>query len=272
MKFLHYLLPLSFFLVACEDNDDRYGFTTSSGVANEGDGTKTITIDLGQKVTSGTTINYLVGGSAFLNGDYQILNPGSVNSSTLVAQVKSGESKVILSIELIDDNHVEQETESIYFFITGSSDTDLNGFLKNNQYVLEIEDNDVAPTEGLQVDLSWNTGDGVSINSANFDLFLARNVELGATGQLLDFEAIDSPKSANATGFESFIMDQDITDEIYYVVINFVEGTSGAEVFLHMSHGSQYGTASGHVNTSHLGKSVYYGPISKKGNTFNFEQ
>src|SRR6187401_2055205 len=146
MKFLHYLLPLSFFLVACEDNDDRYGFTTSSGVASEGDGIKTITIDLGRKVTSGTTINYLVGGSAFLNGDYEILTPGSVNSSTLVAQVKRGESKVILSIELIDDNHVEQEIESVYVSITGSSDADLNRSLKNNQYVLDIEDNDVAPT------------------------------------------------------------------------------------------------------------------------------
>jgi hypothetical protein len=66
-------------------------------------------------------------------------------------------------------------------------------------------------------------------------------------------------------------MDQNITDEIYYVIINFVEGTSGAEVFLHMSHGSQYGTASGHVNTNHIGKSVYYGPILKNGNTFSFE-
>ena len=67
-------------------------------------------------------------------------------------------------------------------------------------------------------------------------------------------------------------MDQNITDEIYYVIINFVDGTSGAEIFLHMSHGSQYGTASGRVNTNHIGKSVYYGPISKNGNTFNFEQ
>jgi len=92
MKFLHYLLLLSFFLVGCEENDHRYGFTTPSEVAGEGDGTKTITIDLGRKVTSGTTISYLVGGSAFLNGDYEILNPGSVNSSTLIAQVKSGES------------------------------------------------------------------------------------------------------------------------------------------------------------------------------------
>jgi hypothetical protein len=272
MKFLPYLLPLCFFLVACEENEDRYGFTTPSETAKEGDGIKNITIDLGRTVASGTTINYLVHGSAFLNGDYEIRNPGSVSASTFVVQVKSGESKATLSIELIDDNHVEEENESIYFLITGSSDTDLSASLKNNQYVLEIEDNDVAPTNGLQVDLSWNTGEGVSINTANFDLYLAKNVELGNNGQLLEFELMENPKSTNTSGFESIVLGQEITDEVYYVIINFVEGTSPADVFLYMSQGSQNGTASGHVNTSYIGKNVYYGPISKNGNSFSFRQ
>jgi hypothetical protein len=109
-----------------------------------------------------------VGGSAFLNGDYKILTPISLTSSTFAAQVKSGQSTATLSVELIDDIHVEPENETIYFLITGSSDTNLNGALKNVQYVLEVEDNDTAPTDGLQVDLSWNTGDGVSVNTANF--------------------------------------------------------------------------------------------------------
>jgi hypothetical protein len=272
MKFLPYFLPLSIFLVACEDNEDSYGFTTPSGTVKEGDGVVNITIDLGRTVTSGTTLNYLVSGSAFLNGDYEIRNPGSITASTFVVQVKSGESKVTLSIELIDDNHVEDENESIYFLITGSSDTDLNGSLKNNQYVLEIEDNDTAPTNGLQVDLSWNTGEGISVNTANFDLYLAKNVELGNNGQLLEFELMDSPKSTNTSGFESIVLPQDITDEVYYVIIKFVEGTSAADVFLHVSQGSQQGTASGHVNTNYIGKSVYYGPISKNGNTFSFRK
>jgi hypothetical protein len=271
MKFLPYFLTLSVFLVACEDIEERFGFTSPSGTAKEGDEVD-ITIDLGRKVTSGTTINYVVSGTAFLNGDYEIRNPGSVNSSTFVVQVRTGESKATLSIELIDDNHVEQENESIHFLITGSSDTDLNGSLKNNQYVLDIEDNDTPPTNGLQVDLSWNTGEGNSINTANFDLHLATNVELGNNGQLLEFELMSDPKSTNATGFESITLSPDITDEVYYVIIKFVEGTSPADVYLHMSQGSQYGTASGHVDTNYVGKSVYYGPISKNGNTFSFRQ
>ena len=272
MKFLTYFLLLGIFLLACEDNEDRFGFATPYETAKEGDGVKNITIDLGRTVASGTTISYLVSGSAFLNGDYEIRNPGSVNASTFVVQVKSGESKATLSIELIDDNHVEVEDESIHLFITGSSDKDLNASLKNNQYLLEIEDNDVAPTNGLQVDMSWNTGDGISINTANFDLYLAKNVELGNNGQLLDFELMDNPTSTNTTGFESIVLGEDITDEVYYVIIKFVEGTSAADVFLYFSKGSQFGAASGHVDTNYIGKSVYYGPISKNGNTFSFSQ
>ncbi len=271
MKIALYFLFLSFFLVACDDTDNRYGFTTPSGVANEGDGVITIAIDLGRTVTTGTRINYIVGGSAFLNGDFEILTPASLTSSTFIVQTKVGESTATLSIELIDDTHVEKGRESIYFFITGSSDSDLNGSLKNVQYVLEIEDNDSAPTAGLQVDLSWNTGDGVSINTANFDLFLARNVQLASNDQLTNFELVDSIRSTNSSGFESFVLPQDITDEVYYVIITFVEGTTGAELFLHLSQGSEYEIASGRVNTSYVGKDLYYGPISKNGNTFSFQ-
>ena len=270
MKFLHYFLVLSIFLAACEEKEESYGFVAPSGKANEGDGVVDITLDLGRTVTSGTTISYIVGGSAFLNGDYEIHNPGSINSSTFLVQVKSGQSTATLSIELIDDNQIEEKNESIYFQITGSSDSDLNQALKNNQYILEVEDNDTPPTDGLQVDLSWNTGEGTSINTANFDLYLAKNVQLANNGQLVEFELIDSPKSTNTTGFETIVLGQDITDEVYYVIISFVDGTSGADVYLHMSQGTRYGTASGHVNTNYIGKSVYYGPISKNGNTFTF--
>ena len=269
MKFAAYYIFLSFFLAACDETDSRNGFTSPSGVANEGDGVKTITIDLGRTVPSGTSIYYMVGGSAFLNGDYEILTPASLTSSTFAVQVKTGEYTASIPIELIDDTHVEQERESIYFFITGSSDSDLNGSLKNVQYILEVEDNDTAPTAGLQVDLSWNTGDGVSINTANFDLYLARNVQL-SNNQLTDFELVDSIGSANPSGFESFILPQDITDEVYYVIISFVEGSTNAQLFLHLSQGSEYGTASGRVNTSFVGKNLYFGPISKNGNTFSF--
>jgi hypothetical protein len=270
MKFHYYFLALSIFLAACEENEALHGFTTPSGTANERDGIRDITIDLGQTVTSGATIYYVVGGSAFLSGDYEIRNPRSISTSSFATQVKSGQSTATISIGLIDDNQVEEKNESIYFLITGSSDTDLNQALQNSQYVLEIEDNDTAPTDGLQVDLSWNTGEGTSINTANFDLYLAKNVELGNNGQLVEFELIDDPKSTNTSGFESIVLSQDIADEVYYVIIRFVEGTSDADVFLHMSQGSRFGTASGHVNTSYIGKSVYYGPITKNGNTFSF--
>jgi hypothetical protein len=68
---------------------------------------------------------------------------------------------------------------------------------------------------------------------------------LSNNGQMTEYELVDSPKSANPNGFESFILPSDITDEVYYVIINFVDGSTGAERVLHMSHGSQYGTHPG---------------------------
>ena len=60
MKFTPYLHFLIIFLGGCDENDERFGFATSSGIANEGDGVITITIDLGRNLTDGTTINYVV--------------------------------------------------------------------------------------------------------------------------------------------------------------------------------------------------------------------
>ena len=129
MKFLLYFLALGF-LVACDKEDANYGFTVSEEIANEGDGIKLVTIDLGRVVTSGTSINYMVAGSAFLNGDYELNTPASLTSSTYIIQAKTGESTVTIPVQLLDDSHVEQENESIFIAITGSSDIDLNKSLK----------------------------------------------------------------------------------------------------------------------------------------------
>ena len=126
-----------------------------------------------EKATSDFVINYQVGGSASLDGDYKILTPTnlSMTLSPFTLQVNKGESKAELSIQPIDDAHVESGDETVYIFITGSSSDHLNRSIRNAQYSLKIKDNDVAPTNGLQVDLSWNLGDGVSIMVANFDLY-----------------------------------------------------------------------------------------------------
>jgi len=120
------------------------------------------------------------------------------------------------------------------------------------------------------VDLSWNLGDGVSIMVANFDLYLARNVKFNNSGQLTSFDVVEEPQSKELLGFENFVINDEISDETYYVIIRFVEGSLDADVFLELSQGSQHGSASGHVSTNYVGRDVYYGPISKSGNNFSF--
>ncbi len=73
---------------------------------------------------------------------------------------------------------MEPTRELIYFQLTGISDTDIAAEANNVTYTFEIIDNDVPPTNALQVDLSWSLGDGVSINETNFDLLLANNITL----------------------------------------------------------------------------------------------
>jgi hypothetical protein len=272
MKLPLLLLSIGLFLVSCEEDDHRTGFTTVSGIISETDGIQTITIDIGQKATSDFVINYQVGGSASLDGDYKILTPTnlSMTLSPFTVQVNKGESKTTLSIQPIDDTHVESGDETVYIFITGSSNNHLNSSIRNVQYSLKITDNDLAPTNGLQVDLSWNLGDGVSIMVANFDLYLARNVKFNNSGQLTSFDVVEEPQSKELLGFENFVINDEISDETYYVIIRFVEGSLDADVFLEMSQGSQHGSASGHVSTNYVGRDVYYGPISKSGNNFSF--
>ena len=272
MKFATLLLVGTFFLaMACEEEENSIGFVTPSATASEGDSIQTITINLGKKVTSATTITYIVGGSAALDGDYKILStPRFFSSSALTLTVEEGESTATLMFQLIDDTHVETRNESIYFKITNVSDSKLNASLQQVEYILQIEDNDLPPDNGLQADLSWSVGEGVSINEANFDLYLARQLVLNADGEITSLELVDQLASTNKSGFESFTITTDIADESYYIIIRFMEGTSDANVFLQFSQGDESGFASGAVTTDYVGKDLYYGPISKSGNNFTF--
>lgn len=272
MKFpSSHLIFICFLLVlACEEEETGIGFEIASGIGKEGDGTQTITINLGKEVTSAITITYIVGGTASLDGDYKILSNSNYSTSSLALTVKEGESTASLSFQLIDDTHIEPSGETVYFEITDISDGELNASLQHVQYTFQIEDNDTPPADGLQVDLSWNTGEGVSTNTANFDLYLAHEVEINDDGEITNLELVDQLFSTNTKGFESFIINDEIEDEEYYIIIRFVEGTSDTDVFLYLSQGNEYAFASGRVTTDYVGKDVYYGPISKSGNNFLF--
>ena len=265
-----------FILMSCEEETENLGFQTQTGTGVEGSGTQRIVIDLGSALSTDVTISYRVGGTAALNGDYS-LSSGDIfysstdaSSYTYTLVAKKGASTAAIEFEIIDDAYIEKRDESIYFEITAISNSDLYSKFQHIQYEFRIEDNDTSPTDGLQVDLAWQVGDGVSIYAANFDLYLARNVELDNEGTVTSFEMVETLKSTNAKGFESFIINKELENEEYYVFIRYVSGSSDANIYLTMSQGSDSGTASGSVNASFIGKDLYYGPITKEGNDFRF--
>lgn len=277
-KYSYEISPILFFLFclllgsSCEEEEAIVGFESVSGIAKEGDGTQTITINLGKKATSAIIISYVVGGTASLDGDYKILSNSSYYyTSSLALTVQEGESTASLSFLPINDTQIEPRNESIYFEITGTSDSELTSSLNHAQYTFQIEDNDTPPSDGLQIDLSWYLGEGVSINKVNLDLYLAGKVEINEDGEITNLELVDHLVSTNTKGFENFIIDEEISDGDYYIVIRFLEGTLNADVFLHLVQSpNRNGFASGTLTTDYVGKDVYYGPISKSGNNFLF--
>ncbi len=267
------ILVLLLVSAACEEETETTGFLVTSGTASEAAGTQTITINLGKTVTSSVTITYIVGGTASVDADYKILsntNYYTDTNSSFTLTVPEGNSTATLTFELIDDIQVEPVDESIFFQITGISDTDLAGAIQNTQYFFAVEDNDMPPATGLQVDLSWYLEDGISVNNANFDLYLARDVQVNEDGDITAMELLDGVRSANTKGFETFVMEETLSDDEYYIIIRFVKGTMDANVFLHMCQGNDYGVASGWVTTDYVGKDIYYGPVTKTGNNFVF--
>ncbi len=264
--FVSLLMPLA---LACEEDELAVGFDTTARIGQEDDGIQEVTINLGKKISSSVTINFIVGGTASLDGDYKVLSNSNYSLTEMPLVVKEGESEGLLRFQLIDDSQPEDKNEFIFFEIRGISDSELNASLRHTQFTFEIEDNDTPRTDALQVDLTWSLGEGISIDAVNFDLYLARGVVI-SNEEITNYELVEGLSSTNKKGFESLVIDSKTADETYYIFIRFVEGTMNADVYLHLSQGTSHGFAYGRVTTNDTGKDVYYGPIIKSGNRFSF--
>lgn len=260
-------------MCSCQDDDEITGFTITQSSAAEGAGQQSITINLGQTTSTETKLYFLTGGSAGLDGDFTLLTTSSFYStaSSSSITIPAGESTATLNFNIIDDTQVEPRDETILFQITGSSDTDLDGSLKNTVLEFRITDNDTAPVSGMQVDMSWHFEESLSINAANFDLYLGKNVVFDENDAVVSFEEVANVISANARGYENFIIGSDLPDDEYYIIIRYVSGSSDTYVNLNFSQGTRFGTASGWISIESIGNDIYYGPITKSGNSFSFD-
>lgn len=277
MKRIAFLILLSgtaLIWFSCSEEDPVAGFATLNGEGNEGIGTDTIVIEFGKKLTESMTISIMVGGSAALDGDYSLSFPSILpdyNNSTAITSVtvKAGQSSLPVVINIVDDAFVEPVDEEIYILISGVSDDKVASWLKNDLYTYVVHDNDDTPADGLQVDLSWYLGDGISVNEANFDLYLVHNVTLDDDGDVDTYEAIDTVYSAHTTGFESLKIGDEFPDEDYYLLIRYTSGSYDAILTLILSYDGLYSGARGGVSKDYAGQDIFYGPIVKNGTSYD---
>ena len=265
-------VPAFVLIVAgCQEQPEYGGFLNNTGRGNEGSGNQSITINLGATTTASTVITYRVGGNAALDGDYSLTSVGTYYSDALTITVPADESTATINFALIDDNQVEQADEIIYFEITSISDAGIAENFRQTSYAFQIEDNDVAPNSGLQVDLAWNLGDGVRINRSNFDLHLADAITLSDDGTVTEYREIEGKQSVNETGFETITIGGDLPDQQYYMIISCLLCEDPAALSLQLSSSKVSRNASGRVPSGWSGRSLYYGPITKNGESFSFK-
>ena len=262
---------LALVVVACQEETEYGGFVGTTGGGTESSGKQSITINLGATTTVPTTITYRVGGNAALGGDYDLSSLTSYYSdaSALTISVPAGKSSASIDFEIIDDHQVESD-EVIYFEITSISDEAIASNFKQASYVYQIEDNDEPPSDGLQVDLSWNLGDGVRVNGSNFDLYLASDITVDTDQSVTAYQAVDGVSSANESGFETIVINNELPDHQYYVIIDYVSGDNTADVELQLSNTQTHRIASGRVTSASIGHKLYLGPITKSGTTYQF--
>lgn len=245
--------------VSCSDDDDETSavqFSSSTSTVNEGDGTVEIQISATSAPDSDVEISFEVSGSAYLNGDYSI-----ETESPII--LEAGTQTATIVLKLIDEHIIESSDDELTLTLTAVG---ANALLSSSQveHTVNITDNDETPSDKLQIDLTWDLGEGKDIDDADFDLYLARNVVIEDN---VVTDADISASSENSLGFETLWLTADDEDNEYYVVVAYNEGNVDAEYTLNLNGGNGYDNDSSTETFSadEVGGAYFYGPFTKSG-------
>lgn len=244
--------------VSCSDDDETstIQFSSSSSTVNEEDGTVEIQISATAAPASDVEISFEVSGSAYLNGDYSI-----ETSSPITMEAGSQTATIILN--LIDEHIIESSDDEVVITLTSVG---ANALLSETgiEHTVTINDNDEIISDKLQIDLTWDLGEGEDIDEADFDLYLARNVVI-EDNVVTDAEV--SAASENSLGFETLWLTADDEDNEYYVVVAYTEGNVDADYTLNLNGGNGYDNDSSTetFDADDVGSALFYGPFTKSG-------
>jgi hypothetical protein len=250
--------------ISCNDDEETQTptvkFSASTSNASEGDGTIEIELSATQAVSSDIEVSFELSGSAYLNGDYMLETASPIT-------LKAGSKTATIVLDLIDESIIESTDDKIKINLTSiGSNAVLSETSGDLEHIITISDNDNLEANELQVDLTWDLGEGEDIDRVNFDLYLATNVVIEDN----TVTGADIYKgSENSLGFETLRITQDDEDAEYYIVVSYIKGNVNADFTINLNGGDGYSDES-FTNTfaaANVGSAVFYGPLTKSGSS-----
>jgi len=225
--------------------------SATSQTVTEAAGTASITVTLPATQTSDVTIKATLGGTAILNGDYQV-----ATDTTLT--IAAGSTSATLTFDIFDDEVVES-SKTINVTFSSSNVT-----LSNSTATITITDNDTdQSSDGLLSELTWDAGTLVDL-----DLYLVNNLTTTSDGSIDTYNVLSG--STNSTGFESYLLSNDLDDDTYYVVVAYADGSREVNYDLTMKvSGNTILEDSYDFLASEVGYGYFYGPLTKSGTAYS---
>ena len=236
--------------ISCKKDDTATlptaSLSATSQTVSESAGTASITVTLPSTQSTDVTIKATLGGTAILNGDYQL-------STDTTLTIAAGSTSATLTFEIFDDEVVESDKTIIVSFSSSHAS------LTNSTATITITDNDTdQSSSGLVSELTWDAGTLVDM-----DLYLANNVTI-SDNSVTDYNLLSG--STNNTGFESLLLSNDLDDGEYYVLVYYASGSR--EVTYTLTGNTVYEDTY-NFTADEEGGAYFYGPFTKSGTAYS---
>jgi hypothetical protein len=254
-------------LSSCQKSSDpgqsTAKFSASTATYAEDKGLLNIGVTLSSTQAQDVTLQYTWSGAngTYLDGDFKFVTPGSI-------VVKAGETTGNVQIQIIDDTQVDADDVVTLTLSGTSSNAKASAVAGENTFALMITNNDVAPTDKLQVDLVWGTGT-TSVDVVNLDLFAQSGVTV--SNSQISSQGSTYTSSKATSGFETLFIDPAAVDQDYYLVVAYTGGSTAVNYTMTLNGlGYSNSSAAQTFAASDSGMATFFGPFTKSGSTFTY--
>lgn len=246
-------------------------FAATSSSFSESQGTGNAVIALSGKAAQDVVVTYTWVGadsSTYLGGDFSFISSGAVT-------IKAGETQANLGVTIIDDTQIDNN-DVIRLTLVSATGANLSTTSADLLHAMTITNNDIAPADQLQIDLTWKiytTGKvPLDVNTVNLDLLIRSGVVV--SGGSISNPGTDYIKSANTSGFETVKLSATDPNAVYFIVVPYVGGSSKVYYsvalngwgYANSPNGSNVGTDA--FTAAELGAASFLGPFTKLNSTF----